>query len=506
MFPMPAAAMHHGLERRQPASAPARRVLAGDQILVLPGPRRAGQRLRPPPRGPRRGRRSAGGGDDVEPPRVRRRGQRHQQARGGRGAAEPGVEGARGRPRRRAHRAGARGRRRRMPSRCSPSGIAGDRRHRPRRRAGRAQPRRARRGTAAAARRARDRRGGARVQLGHDRPAEGGAPHPPLDRARHPALGATRSGSVPTTASRSPRRPSHILGLLNLLAAAEAGATVRLHARFDLDELLRRIESERMTLEMAVAPIALAMANHPRLEELDLSSLRYIMWGATPVSESVAEVVTERTGVRWLPAYGASELPVIACQPGGRARALAARLGRPAPAGGRAAGRRPRHRRGAPAGRGRRDPGAQPLGDGRVPPGGGERRGLRRRLVPHRRRRLARARGLGPPHRPLEGDDQGQRLPGGAGRGGGRAARPPRGARLRGVRHRRRAGRRGAGGGGAARSRPDRSPSRSSSSSSPTRWPPTSTCATSSSSTPSRGCRPARCCAARCATSGRRSS
>ena len=109
--------------------------------------------------------------------------------------------------------------------------------------------------------------------------------------------------------------PSHILGLLNLLAAAQAGATVRLHARFDLDELLHRIESERMTLEMAVAPIALAIANHPRLEELDLSSLRYIMWGATPVSESVARVVTERTGVRWLPAYGASELPVITANP-----------------------------------------------------------------------------------------------------------------------------------------------------------------------------------------------
>ena len=57
--------------------------------------------------------------------------------------------------------------------------------------------------------------------------------------------------------------PSHILGLLNLLAAASAGATVRLHRRFDLDEVLHRIESERMTLEMAVAPIALAMANHP---------------------------------------------------------------------------------------------------------------------------------------------------------------------------------------------------------------------------------------------------
>jgi acyl-CoA synthetase (AMP-forming)/AMP-acid ligase II len=57
------------------------------------------------------------------------------------------------------------------------------------------------------------------------------------------------------------------------------------------------------------------MANHPRLEDFDLSSLRYIMWGATPVTEHVARVVTERTGVLWLPAYGASEVPVIAANP-----------------------------------------------------------------------------------------------------------------------------------------------------------------------------------------------
>jgi long-chain acyl-CoA synthetase len=109
--------------------------------------------------------------------------------------------------------------------------------------------------------------------------------------------------------------PSHILGLLNLLAAMSAGASVRLHRRFDLEEVLRSIERDRITLEMAVAPIALAMANHPRLEDYDLSSLRYIMWGATPVTEYVAEVVTARTGVRWLPAYGASEVPVIAANP-----------------------------------------------------------------------------------------------------------------------------------------------------------------------------------------------
>ncbi|MGF7233864.1 MAG: class I adenylate-forming enzyme family protein [Frankia sp.] len=109
--------------------------------------------------------------------------------------------------------------------------------------------------------------------------------------------------------------PSHILGLLNIVTALETNVRVRLHRRFDLDRLLQHIELDRITIEMAVAPIALAIASHPRLETYDLSSLRYIMWGATPVTPSVAETVTRRTGVGWVPAYGASELPVIACNP-----------------------------------------------------------------------------------------------------------------------------------------------------------------------------------------------
>jgi len=109
--------------------------------------------------------------------------------------------------------------------------------------------------------------------------------------------------------------PVHILGLLNIVTAVAAGARYRLHARFDLGASLRAVQDERLTLEMAVAPIALGMANHPQLETFDLSSLRYVMWGATPVAEEVARTVTQLSGVRWLPAYGTSEVPVIACNP-----------------------------------------------------------------------------------------------------------------------------------------------------------------------------------------------
>lgn len=109
--------------------------------------------------------------------------------------------------------------------------------------------------------------------------------------------------------------PSHILGLLNILTALRTGAWMRLHSRFDIDRMLRHIESDRITIEMAVAPIALAIAAHPGLESYDLSSLRFIMWGATPVSAGIAETVTRRTGIGWVPAYGTTELPVIACNP-----------------------------------------------------------------------------------------------------------------------------------------------------------------------------------------------
>lgn len=109
--------------------------------------------------------------------------------------------------------------------------------------------------------------------------------------------------------------PSHILGLLNIAMVLDTGAWMRLHPRFDVETMLRHIESDGITIEMAVAPIAQALAAHPGLERFDLSSLRFVMWCATPVTRSVAEDITARAGIRWLTAYGTTELPVIACNP-----------------------------------------------------------------------------------------------------------------------------------------------------------------------------------------------
>ncbi|WP_156687115.1 class I adenylate-forming enzyme family protein [Mycobacterium sp. Marseille-P9652] len=137
--------------------------------------------------------------------------------------------------------------------------------------------------------------------------------HASLDAAVRHWRGALRMTGRDRIQVATP--PSHILGLLNILTALRTGAGLRLHHRFDVDRMLHHIESDRITIEMVVGPIALALASHPALESYDLSSLRFLMWGATPVSADVAEAVTARVGVGWVPAYGTTELPVIACNP-----------------------------------------------------------------------------------------------------------------------------------------------------------------------------------------------
>jgi long-chain acyl-CoA synthetase len=175
--------------------------------------------------------------------------------------------------------------------------------------------------------------------------------------------------------------PSHILGLLNIVMALETGTWIRLHSRFDIDLMLHTIEADRITIEMAVAPIALALAAHPELESYDLTSLRYVMWCATPVTESVAEAVSRRAGVNWVTAYGASELPVISCNQLEGARLNT--VGRPVPG---VTVRVVSLDSGEPVEPGELGEiqGALRVGDGRLSTGFSDSRGVFGRVVPHR--------------------------------------------------------------------------------------------------------------------------
>lgn len=108
---------------------------------------------------------------------------------------------------------------------------------------------------------------------------------------------------------------NHILGALTAACGFASGARLRLFRRFNADLMLNSIARDKITIAFVVAPIAKIMADLDNLEEYDLSSLRYMSWSATPASREIALKVTERTGVRWLLAYGCSESPVLHCNP-----------------------------------------------------------------------------------------------------------------------------------------------------------------------------------------------
>ena len=159
------------------------------------------------------------------------------------------------------------------------------------------------------------------------------------------------------------------------------------------------------------------------------------MWCATPVTQSVAEAVSRRTGVSWVTAYGTSELPVIACNEIEGARLDT--VGRPVP------GTRVRIvslEDGAPLSPGavRRDSGSLGFGDGRLPAERGDGAGIFGRVVSDGRRRISGRQRRAADHRPRQGDDQGAGISGRPRRDRGRApgSRGRRG--LRGVRGARR--------------------------------------------------------------------
>jgi len=107
----------------------------------------------------------------------------------------------------------------------------------------------------------------------------------------------------------------HVYGVITAAGAFAARAHLRLQERFDVAAVLDCIEQEAITLTFGAAPVALALDGVPDLEKRDLSSLRYVSWGATPMDVALARRVSHRSGIRWLHAYGATEAPLLFCNP-----------------------------------------------------------------------------------------------------------------------------------------------------------------------------------------------
>ena len=89
----------------------------------------------------------------------------------------------------------------------------------------------------------------------------------------------------------------HIYGLIVLLNATLAtGATCLVMPRFDPEQTLAWIEKYKVTDFYVVPPALLVLANHPKLDQYDVSSLRFILSGAAPLPMEVADLAAERFG------------------------------------------------------------------------------------------------------------------------------------------------------------------------------------------------------------------
>ena len=104
----------------------------------------------------------------------------------------------------------------------------------------------------------------------------------------------------------------HIYGmqvLMNCLLALQIPiVTMR---RFDMDTALSLIEKHRVTRFFAVPPIVLGLANHPAIEQYDISSLQQVFSGAAPLGGDIAEEAARRIDCPVVQGYGMTELSPV---------------------------------------------------------------------------------------------------------------------------------------------------------------------------------------------------
>ncbi len=109
----------------------------------------------------------------------------------------------------------------------------------------------------------------------------------------------------------------HVYGMtvaLNLSVAV--AAAMILLPRFEINELLKAIDRWRPTLLPGVPTLYGAIANHPRVKDFHVSSIKECLSGSAPLPLEVKKRFEEVTGATLVEGYGLSEAsPVTHCNP-----------------------------------------------------------------------------------------------------------------------------------------------------------------------------------------------
>jgi long-chain acyl-CoA synthetase len=96
------------------------------------------------------------------------------------------------------------------------------------------------------------------------------------------------------------------------------GNTIIFMPRFDLDELLRAIETKRPSILPGVPTLFTAINNHKAIKDYDLSSIKFCISGGAPLPLEVKASFERLAGCTLVEGYGLSETsPVVCCNPFG---------------------------------------------------------------------------------------------------------------------------------------------------------------------------------------------
>jgi acyl-CoA synthetase (AMP-forming)/AMP-acid ligase II len=100
----------------------------------------------------------------------------------------------------------------------------------------------------------------------------------------------------------------HIYGMVVIMnVGLYVGAQIVVMPRFDLASFLKNLQDYGVTLAHVVPPIMLALAQHPSVDNYDLSKLRTLFSGAAPLSEKLARACSERLNCSIRQGYGMTE-------------------------------------------------------------------------------------------------------------------------------------------------------------------------------------------------------
>jgi acyl-CoA synthetase (AMP-forming)/AMP-acid ligase II len=100
----------------------------------------------------------------------------------------------------------------------------------------------------------------------------------------------------------------HIYGMTVLMQQSlYVGATQVMMGRFDMAEFLELIQNHGVTALYSAPPVGVALSQTPLVDHYHLLSLRFIMFGAAPMSAELQLRIAERLGCNVMQGYGLTE-------------------------------------------------------------------------------------------------------------------------------------------------------------------------------------------------------